>query len=196
MPINVECKPIMHIISGKKVEVQEPIGDVICYACKEKLYPYDIIERTVIPLGSNASIVIYIYRYRHKNYKDECCKSKNCQHIYAVLPPYVVPFKRHVVETIQQAIDSGDPVDDTPPEPPPIDSSSVRRMRSWFRSLSERLLMHIHSIRERFGVPKGNSTPSLNELRKGPRWLAKLVREAANSGFSFSLTLPREASPA
>ena len=192
MPLVVEHIVVDHDVSGTNREVYKPKNVVMCPKCLEKMYYYDMRKRYFIKDG-NELICIYVCRYRHEK----------CGKIYTILPDFAIPYRRHVVGTYQQAIDSEVSADysEAPadgskasgwyvrPEPPPIESSTIRRIRRWFWSQRSQILKTIRSIRANDNKP--DEVKTLNDLRRGPHWLAKLVREVFNRGFILPPTSPR-----
>jgi len=107
-----------------------------------------------------------------------------CHRIHHELPDLLVPYKRHIGESIEAAV-GGDPALSVAG-----DESTLWRWRRWFRELADYFLGCLVALAARYKVSsaEGRSTLSesvLHRIRQlvgdAPGWLARVVRPVTNA---------------
>jgi hypothetical protein len=111
-------------------------------------------------------------------------KCENCNKIHHELPSFLLPYKRHRVETIQLAIDDPKALiknKNVGAAIPYVPETTIRKIKLWAEVFLQYAFECVRLRRLRYPVanePPPPSTPE--ELRQGANWLAKLVVEVAN----------------
>ncbi len=108
----------------------------------------------------------------------------DCNKIHHELPDILVPYKRHVSESIEAAVTGDENLYVA------ADESTIRRWRNWFEEVAIYLLGCLKSIAIRHGI-RFAETPSHGPesallgiwrfVGGAPGWLARVVRSVANS---------------
>jgi hypothetical protein len=104
-------------------------------------------------------------------------RCKNCRRIHHELTSFLVPYKLHCSETIEQVIDA---VNCITLLSTPAEYSTIYRIRRWFRKYKAYFQAAIHSNRAKFPIKGQDPQPSIEAIRQGPGWLSRLVQEVAN----------------
>lgn len=107
-----------------------------------------------------------------------------CHRIHHELPDILVPYKRHLGESIEAAV-SGDPALSAA-----VDESTLWRWRRWFRELADYFQGSLVALAARYlmASAEGQSTLSESALHRiwqlvgdAPGWLARIVRPLTNA---------------
>jgi len=107
-----------------------------------------------------------------------------CKTIHHELPDLVVPYKRHISESIE-AVVSGDCHLSVP-----ADEATLSRWRHWFNSLTDYFQGCLESLKNRHGnetaedaslLPKSKLQRIWHYVGDAPGWLARIVRPITNS---------------
>ena len=143
-----------------------------CPCCNGRLKVVGSRKRTCIN-GQGQKICLVIRRMR-------CME---CRHIHHELPDLLVPYKRHVSESIE-AVVAGDCDLSVP-----ADESTLRRWRNWFNNLADYFQGCLKSIKIRYGnesaegkcpLPKSKLQRIWHHVGDAPGWLVRIVRPIAN----------------
>lgn len=106
-----------------------------------------------------------------------------CNRIHHELPDMIVPYKRHVRESIETVVGGNDGLCVT------ADESTLRRWRTWFSMMAAYFQGCLQSISIRYGkesvedksaLPKSKLQRIWQYVGEAPGWLARIVRPVAN----------------
>lgn len=143
-----------------------------CPCCNGRLKVVGSRERTCIN-GQGEKIILVIRRMR-------CVE---CSRIHHELPDILVPYKRHVGESIE-AVVTGDAELSVP-----ADEATLRRWRHWFNDLADYFQGCLESIKIRYGkesvedtslIPQSKLQRIWHHVGDAVGWLARIVRPIAN----------------
>lgn len=107
-----------------------------------------------------------------------------CRRIHHELPDMLVPYKRHIKDSIEAAV-GGDPALSVT-----ADESTLWRWRRWFWALAAYFLGCLTALAARYAIAsvEGRSTLPRSALHRiwqlvgdAPGWLARVVRPVANA---------------
>ena len=108
----------------------------------------------------------------------------DCKRIHHELPDLVVPYKRHVSESIEAVVGGNSNLS------VPADEASLSRWRQWFNDLADYFQGCLESIKVRHGRESAEETSRLprsklqriwHHVGDAAGWLARIVRPIANS---------------
>jgi hypothetical protein len=139
------------------------LDKTICNTCNIKLKIIGSRKRKYISEDLNHEILI-IKRL-------QCPK---CKKIHHELPDFIVPYKRHHVNTIERAIDK-DTADI------PCETSTFAKIRDWFKKAGPYFAGCLASLWQRLAEADEAQFDSLPESMKRKGWLGRLVKIVANS---------------
>jgi hypothetical protein len=106
-----------------------------------------------------------------------------CGRVHHELPDMLVPYKRHVSESIEVVV-SGDPDLSIT-----ADESTLKGWQAWFSEMADYLHGCLKSISIRYGIESVKDKSDLAESKlqriwqyvgNAPGWLARIVRPLAN----------------
>jgi len=147
----------------------EPLENQLCPICGSQLVYFSTRDRTVVnPDGSKT--ILLIRRLK--------CENTGCsQRIHHELPAgYIVPYKRHCAETIEEVINGGTT------KAVENEQRTVDRIKAWWNYVLPYFLNVLKSLAEKTGQVFGN-----------PPKTVEIVRAVANSHnwiFTRSAVLP------
>jgi len=110
-------------------------------------------------------------------------RCRHCHRIHHELPDILVPYKRHVIDSLESVLTENSTVSVA------ADESSIVRWRNWFLKLSNYLLGCLASIAIRYDIEsvEGMSSLPKSTLQRiweyvgdAPGWLARVVRPIVN----------------
>ncbi|MGI6548759.1 MULTISPECIES: DUF6431 domain-containing protein [Acetivibrio] len=106
-----------------------------------------------------------------------------CRRIHHELPDKLVPYKRHVSESIEAVVTGESKLSI------PADEATLGRWRHWFNNLADYFQGCLESIKIRYGnesvndaslLPKSKLQRIWHHVGDAPGWLARIVRPIAN----------------
>ncbi len=145
----------------------------MCPSCNGPLKVVGSRKRSCIN-GLGEKILLIIRRLR----------CKNCKQIHHELPDLLVPYKRHIRESIETVINADSVLSVT------ADESTLRRWRNWFKEMADHFQGCLASIMIRYGkesvedksgLPKSKLQRIWQYVGDAPGWLARVVRPIVNS---------------
>ena len=141
-----------------------------CPCCQSRLKVIGSRRRTWIQSSGNK-VKIVIRRLR----------CQNCRKIHHELPNFLVPYRRHEAQVIEDAVvDKADPAC--------VEESTIRRWRQWFNAFAPYAAGCLESMAHRFHwTVESSSAHSQTALHRIGRivghergWLARIVRPLVN----------------
>ena len=149
------------------------LEQIACPCCSEILKEISRRKRSCID-SLGEKVILSIRRLR-------CVE---CKRIHHELPDMLVPYKRHVRESIEAVI-NGEPEASVT-----ADESTLKRWQSWFFEMADYLHGCLVSIIVRYdhkqtveglsGLPKSKLQRIWQYVGDAPKWLARVVKPIAN----------------
>jgi hypothetical protein len=141
----------------------------VCPFCHGKMKHFEWRRRTTINPSSGKKEYIMIERH--------LCLNKNCHKIHHLLPDFLIPYKRHLSETIEQFITTGQQ------QSVRCTCSTVLKAKKWFALCFVYFLTAIKSRQGRYPLSCDKPIESKADLIAEPGWLKWLVITLGNFGY-------------
>jgi hypothetical protein len=115
-----------------------------------------------------------------------------CKVVENVLPPFLLPYKRHSAGVIEQALDAASwerlhasqpASDDEPMGARGLERRTFDRLRSWWSNVQTAVLSSLARRRARFPFPDEPPARPLAEFRVTNGWPSRIVHELVNHRF-------------
>lgn len=152
---------------------------------KSEKYKYPIVVSHNKPFCPCCGNEIIYFGKKLRKYDDNSgkrkkiyinrCYCKKCNKIHHELIDILVPYKLKTSDVIEQCVDAKDPYEITS-----CDSSTVYRIKRWFRNIKQDLTNRLISCLKQYPAIEESEIPSLQDNHRQKGWLKKTVLVLVN----------------